>query len=86
MRDEQIAGLQDANDVVQPAGSDREARVAAVQHLLEQFFVGLVQVNPLNFRSRGHDSVDIAFAQPEHAFNHVLLSGFEHAHLGALFH
>ena len=67
---QQVLGEQDADDLLAILVHDRKARVAALDHGLEQHVGFVVAIEHRHLRARHHDVAHLDVGDAEHAFEH----------------
>ena len=67
---QQVLGEQDADDLLAVLVHHREARMAALDHGLEQHVGVVVAIEHRHLRARHHDVAHLDVGDPEHAFEH----------------
>ncbi|ENN86158.1 hypothetical protein RHSP_33312 [Rhizobium freirei PRF 81] len=73
-----VACAGDADEIVEAAADDREARMADLDDTALLLLARLVEVEPDDIRARRHDRARRAVGKRQHAMDHVLLLGGEH--------
>jgi len=67
---QQILGQQDADDVVAVAVVYGKTRVCGFDHMRDEHFGRVVDVDDVHLRARNHDFADAHFGYLQHAFDH----------------
>ena len=83
---EQIAGLQNAENMVQTVAANHQPRVFGIDNTLANRFLIFIKIDHEHFTTRRHDRGDALFVQAQHVGNQFLLALVKDAGLRALLH